>query len=122
VKSVLIVEDVDEMLVLLEQVVAGIAGLKVSGRAKNVWEARLELGRRKPDLLLLDEVLPGESSVDLLAEAVDAGVVVLLITGVEDPTHPLPAGAAGRITKPDWDRLDADQERIKKAIFAALSG
>ena len=120
-RSILIVEDVDEMRGLLEQVVAGIEGLKVSGLAKNVWEARLELGRRKPDLLLLDEVLPGESSVDLLAEAVEEGVRVLLITGVEDPKHPVAPGAAGRVTKPDWDRLDEDRERLKKAIFAALS-
>ena len=120
--SVLIVEDVDEMRGMLEQVVSGIPGFKVSGSARNGWEARLELDRRCPSVVLLDEVLPGESSVDLLASVRHLGVPCVLMTGVEDPTHAVPAGAWGRITKPDWDRLNEGRERIRLALLAALSG
>jgi DNA-binding response OmpR family regulator len=120
--SVLIVEDVDEMREMLEQVIAAIPGFKVSGAARNGWEARLELGRRSPSVVLLDEVLPGESSVDLLAEIRQLGVPCVLMTGVENPTHGVPAGAWGRITKPDWDRLDEGRERLRVALMSALSG
>lgn len=121
-RGVLIVEDVEEMLSLLDQVVGGMPGFKVSGLAKNVWEARLELGRRKPDLVLLDEILPGESSADLLTEVLGEGIPVILITGVESPSHALPAGVHGRLTKPSWDTLEADRGRFQVAIAKALSG
>jgi DNA-binding response OmpR family regulator len=120
--SVLIVEDVDEMRLLLEQVVSEMEGFRVSGTARNGWEARQELDRRCPGLVLLDEILPGESSVDLLTEIRSLGVPCLLMTGVENPTHSVPPGAAGRIAKPGWDDLEADRERLRLALLAALSG
>ena len=49
----------------------GIPECRVSGTAQvRDWEARLELTRRRPALVLLDEILPGESSVDFLGEFV----------------------------------------------------
>lgn len=117
---VLIIEDVHSMRELLAQVVSGIEGLKLSGQAKNVWEARLELSRRRPALVLLDEILPGESSVDLLIEMHAQSIPVLLLTGIEDPSHPIPEGALGRLVKPTWESLAADQERFRLAIFSAL--
>lgn len=121
-KSVLIVEDVDEMREMLEQVIASVPGFRVSGSARNGWEARLELDRRCPSVVLLDEVLPGESSVDLLAEIRQLGVPCVLMTGVEHPMHSVPMGAWGRITKPDWGQLDEGRERLRLALLAALSG
>jgi two-component system response regulator CitB len=116
--SVLIVEDVDTMRALLTEVVKAVPGVQVSGVARNVWEARLELSRRKPDLVLLDEILPGESSHELLAEATELGVVVLLITGLEDAQHPLIPGAAGRLMKPAWGSIPEDTQRFEAAIRA----
>jgi two-component system response regulator CitB len=119
---VLIVEDVDEMRLMIEQAITGMPGFKISGSARNVWDARVELGRRKPDIVLLDEILPGESSVDLLAEIRALGVPCLLMTGVENPNHPIPEGAAGRFVKPSWDRFDEDTELLRQALTLALSG
>jgi response regulator of citrate/malate metabolism len=119
-QDLLIVEDVDTMRSLLEQVVSAIPGFRVTGKARNVWEARLELTRRRPHLVLLDEILPGESSLDLLAEIRGQGIPVLLLTGLENPTHPLPEGASGRLVKPSWDDWQSDQERFRVAIEAAL--
>jgi len=65
----LIVEDIAEMGKLLEHVLSGISGLNISGIAQNCAEARLELTRRRPDLVFLDELLPGESSADFLKES-----------------------------------------------------
>jgi chemotaxis response regulator CheB len=117
--SVLFVEDVPEMRALLEHVLQGIEGIKISGMAQNTFEARLELSRRRPDLVLLDEVLPGESSLDLLAEIRVRRIPVILITSMEKPLPglPLPPGALERISKPGWESVEEDRQRIKKAIF-----
>jgi chemotaxis response regulator CheB len=120
-RRILIVEDVDVMRQLLVDVIGAIPGLAVSGSAKNGWEARLELTRRRPDLVLLDEILPGESGAELLAEFRSTGIPVLMLTSLEKPTHDLPQGAAGRILKPSFEHLDEDRERIRKSIFSIVS-
>jgi chemotaxis response regulator CheB len=117
--SVLIVEDVPEMRLLMEQLINGMSQFKVSGSCANSIEARLELTRRRPDLVLLDEILPGESSTDLLQELIADGILVVLISGVEDPTHPLPKGAKLRISKPGWKSLDEERPRIESQLIAA---
>ncbi|MGK5084088.1 response regulator [Bdellovibrionota bacterium FG-1] len=110
--AILIVEDVDTMRSLLEQVVGGLEGVRVSGTARNGWEARRELTRRRPDWVLLDEVLPGESSLDLLKELEAQQIPVLLLTGIEKPDHSIPSGAIGRLVKPTWDDL-----KIQGGVF-----
>jgi len=103
---------------LLEALIQGIPGMSVSGLAGNGWEARIELTRRRPDLVLMDEILPGESSLDLLQEMVALQIPVVLLTGIQDSAHPVPPQAIGRIVKPGWDSLDQDQERFQKALQA----
>jgi DNA-binding response OmpR family regulator len=117
---ILIVEDVDTMRYLLGIVLSDVPGMSVSGMAANGWEARLELSRRRPDIVLLDEVLPGESSIELLAELRASGIPVLMITGMESPAHPIPEGAEGRILKPGWKSVAEDRERIQASILRAL--
>lgn len=117
--GVLIVDDVEDMRALLSALVESIPGLNVTGQAANGWDARLELDRRCPDLVLLDEILPGESSVDLLAEFRDRRVPVILVTGVLGATHAMPEGAFGRLAKPTWETLDVDRARYSEMIFKA---
>ena len=119
--QVLIVDDVEEMLLILQQCLSQSQGLVVSGTAKNGAEARVELFRRKPDLVLLDEILPGESSVDLIEEFRAEGVQILLMTGVEKPTHSIPKGVLGRVGKPGWDDLEEDGKVLEKAILSAYA-
>jgi two-component system response regulator CitB len=118
--SVLIVEDVDEMRHLLQIVLEGIPEVRVSGLAKNGIEARLELTRRRPQVVLLDEVLPGESSQDLFQEFKEAGVPVFLMTSMESPSHEIPEGAEGRWVKPGWKSIEEEREILKKLIFTCL--
>jgi response regulator of citrate/malate metabolism len=118
---VLIIDDVEEMRLLLREILQGIPGVTVSGLAQNTAEARLEIARRRPDLCLLDEILPGESSLDLLKELQTEGIPVILITGVSEPKHEIPAGAADRWVKPSWDNQDRDQRRIEAAMTRVLT-
>jgi len=112
---VLVVEDVEPMRLLIAETLRGIPGVEVSGTSRNVWEARLELSRRKPDLVLLDEILPGESSLDLLKEVQAQGIAVILLSGMEDPDHALPPGALMRLAKPEG-RSEHDRTQIQKAL------
>jgi response regulator of citrate/malate metabolism len=118
--SVLIVEDVEEMRLMMEQFIGAMAHFKVSGTASNVPEARLELTRRRPALVLLDEILPGESSIDFLQELVGDGIAVVLMTGVENPSHPIPRGARARVIKPDWKNLEAARSGVEAQLMEAL--
>jgi DNA-binding NtrC family response regulator len=119
-RRVLIIEDVPEMLELLRQLVAGLEGFQESGAA-DCSEARVELTRRRPDVVLLDEILPGESSLDLLQEFQSEGIPVILMTGMENPAHPLPPGVKVRLIKPDWRTLEKDKSRFATAIRDALT-
>jgi chemotaxis response regulator CheB len=105
---VLIVEDVAEMRELLRECLKGAAGLEVSAACANTWEARLELERRKPDVILLDEVLPGESSQDFAAEAGKLGVRVLWISEL--------SGREGCLKKPSWKTLRKDRTDLIAAV------
>lgn len=115
-RSVLIIDDVDEMREMLTTLIDGLEGYKVSAACSNCVEARVEAMRRRPALVLLDEILPGESSFDLLQEFVADQLPVVLMTGVENPTHEVPSGASLRVMKPDWNSLEQDGVRLK-AVF-----
>ena len=110
---VLIVEDVAEMRELLHECLKGAPGLEVSPPCGNTWEARLELERRKPDVILLDEVLPGESSQDFAAEAGKLGVRVLWISEL--------SSREGCLKKPSWKTLRKDREQFIAALNKVFS-
>lgn len=114
--NILIIDDVPEMLELIRLVINKVDGMKVSGIAKNGWEARLELERRRPDLILLDEILPGESAIDLLREFHTQGIPVLMITGMKEPSHEIPTHALGRLIKPGWNSVESDQKRFQNKL------
>ena len=118
--SVMIVEDVDEMRSMCENLLQGADGIRVTSTAASAAEARLLLSRKRPEVVLLDEILPGESSVDLLLECVAGGIVVILMTGVANPTHAIPPEAFSRIAKPGWKSLEEDKKRISAEIHKAI--
>jgi DNA-binding NtrC family response regulator len=120
-RTVLILDDVLEMREMLETLINGFEDYKVSGACGNCAEVRLELTRRRPSLVLLDEVLPGESSLDLLTELVAEGIPVVMMTGMEKATHEIPPGAALRITKPDWKTLERDGEKLHTVFDQVLN-
>ena len=102
---------------LLSEMLVGIPGVEISGKAGTGPEARLELDRRCPDLVLLDEVLPGESSLDLLDFIQSRKIPVILVTGMSEGIgRPLPQGASLRLRKPSWNTLGADQVRFADAL------
>lgn len=119
IRSALIIDDQPEAQEILRACLEGIPGWKVSGTARNGWEARVELSRRRPDLLLLDEVLPGESSSDLADEWAPLGIPLLLVTGILEDDRPMPGKAFARIEKPTWKTLEVDRNYLE-SLFNQL--
>lgn len=123
--SILVVDDIPEMRELLAQILTGLPEVRSVSLAANIWEARLEWTRRRPDLVILDEVLPGESSLDFVVELKKDGVPILLVTGIRGRNEPLPEGASARLLKPMGRDLETDRKPFQAAIqdvFSRLQG
>ena len=132
VRKILIVEDVAEMLEMLRLIIDSLEDshgdtlgpnkgtYKVQAAVPSLWGARVELSKALPDLVLLDEVLPGESVIDFLKDGTLKGVPVLLMTGMQNPTHAIPGGTLGRIKKPQGRNMKADQDYLRQELDKAL--
>lgn len=98
-KRILIIDD-DEHIGNLEQELLEREGYAVL-RAYSGTEALLLLKKTRPDLVLLDLMLPGLSGEALLPELDRIPVIVVSAkAGVEDKTALLLGGAADYLTKP----------------------
>lgn len=114
---VLIVEDIDEMRELIAHLLSQIAGVSAVAKAANLAEAHQEVFRRRPDLVLLDEILPGESGLDLLPLCQASRVRVILMTESQGHlSQKVPSGAEARITKPSWETSNQDLIRLSLAL------
>ncbi len=98
-KTILIIDDDQHIGNLLEEALKG-EGYRVL-RAYSGTEAKLLLSGEKPDLALLDLMLPGLSGEDLLPELTDFPVIVM--SAKADTDHKvelLENGAVDYVTKP----------------------
>jgi two-component system response regulator NreC len=104
VTRVLIVDDHAVVRAGLRMLLAAHDDLEVVGEAGNARDAIFEARSTKPDVILLDVVMPGESGIEVLprlkAEAPDAKVLVLSMQ--DDPLYVREAfaqGASGYVLK-----------------------
>ncbi len=99
--KILIIEDVETSGLLLESLL-----IELGHQAKwvaNTWQARVAMSRDCPELVLMDEVLPGESSLDFYPELVAQKVPFAWITSQSDRVKHdsfVESGALGRFLKP----------------------
>ena len=97
--NIMVIDDDIYIGNLLEEVLSG-QGYGVS-RAYSGTEALLLLKERKPDLILLDLMLPGINGEEVLAQITGIPVIVVSAKAdVEDKVKLLFGGAADYITKP----------------------
>ena len=99
----------------------GLAGYQVCGEAESRAEAAEAVRRTRPDLLLLDLTLWGESGLDLLRDLNRAGEAApaLVYSMHEDWLHvrqAFQAGAAGYVTKREISEV------LLEAIGTVLAG
>ena len=97
--------------------------MEVVGEAGNAHDAVFEVRAQKPDVILLDVVMPGESGIEaapkLLHEAPDAKVLVLSMQ--DDPSYvreAFAAGASGYVLK---EAVDAEVVAAVRDVAAGAS-
>jgi two-component system, NarL family, response regulator NreC len=95
--------------------------LEVVGEAANAEEAIERSRTDRPDVLLLDVVMPGRSGIDALPDIQSAapGTKVLMLSMQDDPAYvrqSLTAGASGYVIK------DAAETELVEAIHTVASG
>ena len=101
---ILIVDDHEIVRVGLSLLIEGRAGMEVVGEAGNGADALAIATRERPDIILLDLNLRGESGLDFLPELIDVsgGGRVIVLTGLLDPEQHRKAvrlGAIGLVLK-----------------------
>src|SRR5207248_1483086 len=105
----LIVDDDTDVVDWLQEV-ARMEGFTVA-RAHSLRDARIELGRQRPDVLLTDLRLPDGEGIELARELEKPETTeVIIVTGhatVDSAVAALRAGASDYLVKP------ADLERVK---------
>jgi DNA-binding NarL/FixJ family response regulator len=130
---VLIVDDHSVVRTGLRLVIQGSPGLTIVGDAANREEAMTLASRERPDIILLDLDLGGESGVaiisDLIAAAGDARVIIL--TGLRDPEvhrKAVMVGAMGVVSKENAaevlikaiERIHAGEAWLDPTIMAGV--
>ena len=113
----LIIDDDPDVVEWLQEV-ARMEGFSVA-RAQSLRDARIELGRQRPDVLLTDLALPDGEGIELLRELEKPEATeVIVITGhatVDSAVAALRAGASDYLIKPaDLERVQAVLRHAKK--------
>ncbi len=113
----LIIDDDADVVDWLQEV-ARMEGFTVA-RAQSLRDARIELGRQRPDVLLTDLALPDGEGIELLRELEKPEATeVIVITGhatVDSAVAALRAGASDYLIKPaDLERVQAVLRHAKK--------
>lgn len=89
----------------------------------DAMEIEKKLGEFKPDIVIIDNVLPGKSGIEALSEIkkLDPLVEVILITGfynIEEAVRSIKLGAYDYIPKPiPMDKLISDINQIKNTKY-----
>jgi DNA-binding NarL/FixJ family response regulator len=119
--TVLLVEDNDATRARLARAVEQFPGLRLVGVASSCREAREQLQRLTPEVLLVDLGLPDGSGIDVIREAkrTKDGIEAMVITVFGDEQHVLSAieaGATGYLLK------DGSNEYIGTSILELVHG
>lgn len=116
-KCVLLVEDNEKILQGNKRMLEW-EGYAVS-EAMNLCEARVQTAARRPDVIILDIMLPDGSGLDFVQElrqSKNAGIPILLLSGLtaqEDILHGLRSGGDDYLTKPyDFEILLVRMEAL----------
>src|SRR5580698_9436308 len=113
----LIVDDDPDVVDWLQEV-ARMEGFTVA-RAHSLREARIELGRQRPDVLLTDLRLPDGEGIELVRELERPDATeVIVVTGhatLDSAVAALRAGATDYLVKPaELDRVQAVLRHVRK--------
>ncbi|HYR43265.1 MAG TPA: response regulator [Terriglobia bacterium] len=118
--SVLIVDDEDEIIKIVRTYFERQGGYEVSSASDGIT-ALIEVGRVKPDLLILDIMIPGVDGVEV-CRRIKAGsankTAIIAVSGMADSEKKiLEAGADSFMSKPvDLDKLYSEAQRLLRVL------
>ena len=116
--DVLIVEDENELAQLHAELISKHPRLRLVGIASSLADAQVQLERKQPQLMLLDNYLPDGKGITLISNPMltRANCSVIFITAASDMetcSQAIRNGAFDYILKPvSWKRLSQSLERF----------
>ena len=118
--SILIVDDEDEIAGMLKTCFQRQGGYEVTTASDGI-SALIEVGRIKPDLLILDIMIPGVDGIDVCRRIKGNSAnktTIIAISGVDtNEDKILQAGADAFMLKPvDFDKLHVEARRLLRVL------
>jgi excisionase family DNA binding protein len=118
--SVLIVDDEDDIANMMKSYFQQQGGYEVSTASDGIT-ALMEVGRIKPDLLILDVMIPGFDGIEVcrrIKENSSNKTSIIAISGVDtNENRILEAGADAFMLKPvDLDKLHTEARRLLRIL------
>ena len=117
---ILIVEDEEEVVTLLKTYLQRQGGYEVAS-ASNGINALIEVGRIKPDLLILDVLIPGVDGIEVCrrikGDSANKTAIIVISGNAESERKVLQAGADVFMQKPvDLEKLNAEARRLLRVL------
>jgi excisionase family DNA binding protein len=118
--GILIVDDEDEIVELIKSFLERQGSYEISTASDGIT-ALIEVGRTKPDLLILDIMIPGVDGVEVCrrikAEPSNKTAIIAVSGTVEKERRVLQAGADAFMLKPiNLDQLHAEAKRLLRVL------
>ena len=117
---VLIVDDEQEITDLIRTFLERQGGYDISSASDGIT-ALIEVGRVKPDLLILDLMIPGVDGIEVCrrikADSTNKAAIIAVSGTAENEKKVLQAGADAFMLKPiDLDRLYTEAQRLLRVL------
>ena len=118
--SVLIVDDEQEIVDIIKVFLQRQGGYEITSAADGI-SALIEVGRAKPDLLILDILIPGVDGIEVCrrikADSSNRTVIIAVSGSAEHERRILQAGADVFMTKPiDLEKLHTEAKRHLRVL------
>jgi excisionase family DNA binding protein len=118
--NVLIVDDEQEIVDIMKVFLERQGGYEISTASDGIT-ALLEVGRTKPDLMILDIMIPGVDGIEVcrrIKEDANNRTVIIAVSGnTEHEKRILQSGADAFMSKPiDLERLQMEARRLLRVL------
>jgi excisionase family DNA binding protein len=118
--SVLIVDDENDIVDILQTFLQRQGGYEISSALDGI-SALIEVGRLKPDLLVLDIMIPGVDGIEVCrrikANPKNKTAIIAVSGNIESEKRILQAGADAFMAKPiDLDKLHTEAKRLLRIL------
>jgi excisionase family DNA binding protein len=118
--SVLIVDDEQEIVDIMKVFLQRQGGYEIASASDGIT-ALIEVGRAKPDLMILDIMIPGVDGIEVCrrikADSNNKTVIIAVSGNSEHESRTLQSGADAFMSKPiDLEKLHAEAKRLLRVL------